>query len=141
MDSAPLKVPGFGLPINYLPDGEYFPSAIIDVSHSYSLAQGDAVTVRELIMLHLMNIITDKPEWDSKVFRKDLIQKWSEEARKQDTMDITDKMLDYVSHFDNATYRSSVPIVELCCPYVLVLLATSLSISRPIDRSRLRIRL
>lgn len=103
MDSASLKVPGFGLPINHrFPQGEYFPSAIYDVSHNYPLAQRIAITLRELKMLRLMDTITDKPEWESKVFDNEFIRKWSEEAHNAEGMDVTDKMLDYVSNAQQA---------------------------------------
>jgi hypothetical protein len=91
METAPLKVPGFGLPINHtLEWGKCFPNAIMGWP-------GTALTLRELTMLQLMNSITEKPEWDRKVFDANLIQKWGQEATDTEGMDVTDRMLDYVS--------------------------------------------
>jgi len=91
MEAATLEVPGFGLPIQYTPAwGQCFPNAIMDWLSS-------ALTVRELAMLQLMNQITDKPGWDRKVFDAELIQKWGQEATDTEKMDVTDKMLDFVS--------------------------------------------
>lgn len=98
MDAAPFKVPGFGLPVNHrFSYEEHFPSALSDLSNNFYIEK-IAVTLRELTMLYLMNTITDKPDWDSKVFDEELIRKWSEEARNSETMDVTGKMLDYVSN-------------------------------------------
>lgn len=91
MEATPLKVPGFGLPINHsLQWGEGFPNAIMDWS-------AEALTLRELSMLHLINEITDKPDWERKVFDASLIEKWGQEAMDTASLDFTDSMLNYVS--------------------------------------------
>lgn len=38
------------------------------------------LTKRELSMLAIMNLLTDKPEWDSKVFDEAIVAKWKREA-------------------------------------------------------------
>lgn len=90
-EESPLKVPGFGLPVDHaLAWGKYFPNAVEDW-----LAV--SLTLRELNMLQLMNQITDKPDWHRKVFNAELIEKWGQEATDAENMDFTDNMLDYVS--------------------------------------------
>ena len=48
-------------------------------------------------MLHFMNLITDKPDWDRKFFDQAIIQKWGQEAIDAKGVDVTDRMMDYVS--------------------------------------------
>lgn len=57
----------------------------------------EALTLRELSMLHLINEITDKPDWERKVFDASLIEKWGQEAMDTASLDFTDSMLNYVS--------------------------------------------
>ncbi|KAF2741238.1 hypothetical protein EJ04DRAFT_480445 [Polyplosphaeria fusca] len=45
--------------------------------------QEPRLTVRELEMLALINALTDKPEWNKKVFDEDIVEKWHEEALQQ----------------------------------------------------------
>ena len=48
-------------------------------------------------MIQLMNEITDKPSWDRKVFDETITEKWRQEARDAENLDITEAMLDWVS--------------------------------------------
>lgn len=88
MTSDPVKLPGFWLPVKGNGPEESFPNAIFDWAEPPS-------TVRERTMLALMESITDKPEWDRKVFDESIVQKWRQEAIDGD-MDVSDKMLDWV---------------------------------------------
>ena len=88
MAAERIKLPGFGLPVNYRPD-EFFKNAVLDWS-------GTILTVRELNMMAIMNKITDKPDWDKKVFDDTIIQKWRQEALATEGMDMSEKMLDWV---------------------------------------------
>ena len=83
-----VKLPGFGLPVNYTPD-KYFPSAALDWS-------GTILTVRELNMMGIMERITNKKDWDKKVFDDTIVQKWRQEALGTEGMDVSEKMLDWV---------------------------------------------
>lgn len=106
MSSDRLKLPGFGLPVNFLPDDApkdpyaskfgrnkvhdpiaRFPSAILDWEPS-------AFTVRERNMVAFMDIITDKPEWRRKVFDEDIIQKWKTECLGKN-WDFSEQMFKY----------------------------------------------
>jgi len=88
MTSKPLELPGFGLPVNHQGLIERFPNAIVDWA-------GVPATVRERTMVALMDSITDKPEWDRKVFQEDIVHKWRQEA-VDSGMDVSEKMLDWV---------------------------------------------
>ncbi len=88
MEAQSVKLPGFGLPVNYRPD-EYFPNAVLDWS-------GTILTVRELNMMAIMDKITDKPNWDQKVFDDTIVKKWRQEALATEGMDVSEKMLDWV---------------------------------------------
>lgn len=88
MEAERVKLPGFGLPVNYRPD-EHFPNAVLDWS-------GTILTVRELNMMTIMDKITDKPDWDKKVFDDTIVQKWRHEALATEGMDVSEKMLDWV---------------------------------------------
>ncbi|KAF2794052.1 hypothetical protein K505DRAFT_374880 [Melanomma pulvis-pyrius CBS 109.77] len=85
IDPAPrTALPGFGLPVNELKqwgrggEQERLPHAIADNFASYG------VTARERRMLEFINQITDKPAWNRKIFDKDIIGKWKEEAVRWD---------------------------------------------------------
>ncbi|PKS12302.1 hypothetical protein jhhlp_001602 [Lomentospora prolificans] len=72
-----LKVPGFGLDVTSDTPGMKYPSAI---------KQGwlsNGVTLREKRMLAFIDSITDKPNWESKVFDDAIVAKWREEASAQ----------------------------------------------------------
>lgn len=81
-------LPGFGQPVNHRISYLVFPSAVIDWA-------GTSTTVRERAMIALMDSITDKPEWDRKVFDDGIVSNWRKEALDSD-MDVSEKMLDWV---------------------------------------------
>jgi hypothetical protein len=89
------KLPGFGLPVDYMPNWkERFPHAIADNQTT------KAITFRERRMLNFINQITDKPEWDRKVFDEDIVSKWREEASKEleeeNDVILSEQMFDFV---------------------------------------------
>ncbi|KGO40961.1 Protein of unknown function DUF4246 [Penicillium expansum] len=55
----------------------------------------DLVTHREVLMMRVMNTITDKSKWDEKVFDKHITSKWREEIAKSG-QDVTSKMMDWI---------------------------------------------
>lgn len=78
--SQHISLPGFGLPVNFkLNTGEdrylhlVYPSAVLNW-------HVDAMTVRERNMLKAMNQLTDKKEWELKVFDEAIVGKWREEV-------------------------------------------------------------
>ena len=88
MEAERTKLPGFGLPVNFRPE-HYFPTAVLDWS-------GTILTVRELNMMAIMDKITDKPDWDKKVFDNTIVPKWRQEALGTQGMDVSEKMFDWV---------------------------------------------
>lgn len=113
MTAERVKLPGFGLPVNYRPD-ERIQNAIIDWS-------GTILTVRELNMMAIMDKITDKPDWDRKVFDDTIVQKWRQEALAAEGTDVSEKMLDWVCTKvlrDTALYQSLSWQVVWCHPHL-----------------------
>ncbi|CAI7595234.1 unnamed protein product [Penicillium pancosmium] len=50
---------------------------------------------REIIMMQVMNTISDKPDWERKVFDETITNKWREEIA-QSGQDVTPKMMDWI---------------------------------------------
>ncbi|KAH8816634.1 hypothetical protein F5884DRAFT_665993 [Xylogone sp. PMI_703] len=85
-------LPGFNLPIDYTPrKGDYqrpadgsgrdlFASALRyeDIENRYSSLPLN--TLRELNMIRIMDNITDKPNWETKVFNTEITDRWTKEA-------------------------------------------------------------
>jgi len=101
--TARIKLPGFGLPVNTIGDEfskwdsekqvhprNRFPNVIMD-------REANPVTVRERLMTYLINTITDKPEWDWKVFDEEIVNRWRNEALFPNTGYFSEQMFDYVS--------------------------------------------
>ncbi|SPO01965.1 uncharacterized protein DNG_04638 [Cephalotrichum gorgonifer] len=68
-----LRVPGVGKPVQDQ-EGAAFPSAVLGDWHSVG------VTLREKRMLAFVDEITDKPEWERKVFDDEIVEKWRAEG-------------------------------------------------------------
>jgi hypothetical protein len=73
--STTKQFPGFGLPVDHEGDGDLFPLAI--GSEPWASM---GVTLREKRMLDFINKITDKPDWEVKVFDEDIVARWRVEA-------------------------------------------------------------
>ena len=71
--TTPLCVPGFGMPVDK-DVNPTFPSALLADWWTFG------VTVREKRMMAFINEVTDKPEWERKVFDEGIVAKWREEA-------------------------------------------------------------
>ncbi|GKZ33832.1 hypothetical protein AbraIFM66950_003916 [Aspergillus brasiliensis] len=75
---GPLQVPGFGsIPLDFqLPPEARFAHGLLDYRHSPRL------TKREMVMLHLMQQVTEKQGWDSAVINGDEAQlaQWHRDA-------------------------------------------------------------
>ena len=50
-------------------------------------------------MMELMNRLTDKTGWETKVFDEEIVAKWKAEAIGAPEIDISENMVDWVSHF------------------------------------------
>lgn len=72
-EAEPLCLPGFGMPVDA--DVEpTFPLALLGGSNS------KGITVREQRMMAFVSDVTDKPEWERKVFDEEIVARWREEA-------------------------------------------------------------
>ncbi|KAJ3574166.1 hypothetical protein NPX13_g4456 [Xylaria arbuscula] len=84
-----LELPGFGKPLAESREEEMTGKFFLHALSSYRHFASDGLKVRETRMMEFMNQITDKPEWDRKVFDEDIVKKWHEEA-----MGITEQDID-----------------------------------------------
>ncbi|RDB17189.1 hypothetical protein Hypma_001699 [Hypsizygus marmoreus] len=84
-----FQLPGFGLPLNYIPPG-LFSNALVADDVSLPLT-----TLREFTMLRLMNQLTDKPDWHQKVFDDTITAKWKSEALATRRRLISEKIVDW----------------------------------------------
>ncbi|OKL62951.1 hypothetical protein UA08_01761 [Talaromyces atroroseus] len=96
-----LQMPGFNCPLDLPPDANVisgyisgFPSAL-DPEHIKSGSLDALVTHREIVMMQIMNHITDKTDWGRKVFDKRIMTKWREEVYSSG-QDVTPKMMDWI---------------------------------------------
>lgn len=99
-DPPTLRVPGVNMPVDVIPSYEIFPSALVPHWEDGSWASY-GVTLRELRMMAFINDITDKPEWERKVFDEAIVEKWRAEASEQpEHLDgdvvLSEQMFDFV---------------------------------------------
>ncbi|KAI0467944.1 hypothetical protein F4859DRAFT_492174 [Xylaria cf. heliscus] len=71
--------PGLGLSLWHNPEqyGKFYPTG------HHTSCQGsttDLLLVREVAMMHIMNLLTDKTDWHKKVFNNEIVAKWRAEA-------------------------------------------------------------
>ncbi|KAA8646822.1 Ankyrin-2 [Aspergillus tanneri] len=92
------RLPGFTLPLDYLPK-ESFPS--VHLLHNFEL--GSHKTMWEVSMMRIMNSITDKPDWDQKIFDEPITTRWRIEVLGSSN-EITPKMMDWV--IDELRYKA-----------------------------------
>lgn len=104
-----VELPGFGKPI---PDkwssSKAFPHPLADGR----LLESKGVTLRERRMLDFIGSISDKPEWDRKVFDEAVIAKWRGEAMSRPTVEdndvyMSETMLENVSVAPSFRYMAS----------------------------------
>ncbi|KAE8349840.1 hypothetical protein BDV28DRAFT_52807 [Aspergillus coremiiformis] len=120
MERERVKLPGFGQPLNDNPplteptgQRRRFPHGICDSCNSVG------VSARERRMLDFINQISDKPEWESKVFDEDITSKWRSEAcvHKEDLNDsyLSTAMFDscIAELRDKATYLKTSHMVSV----------------------------
>ncbi|KAL4966147.1 DUF4246 domain-containing protein [Aspergillus stella-maris] len=93
-------MPGFNVPLNVPPEENTislrragFPNALDkdDIQEGYV---GQILTHREITMERIANSITDKEEWDRKLFDQNITAKWRKELL-QSGQDVTERMIDY----------------------------------------------
>lgn len=100
-EAAVLRVPGVNMLVDSGTRGT-FPSAVAAVDtfirHSW---RSHGLTVRERRMMAFVSDITDKPEWERKVFDDDIVEKWRAEASQTpEALDgdviLSEEMFDFV---------------------------------------------
>jgi hypothetical protein len=70
--------PGLGLPLRHNPqENSHYP---IGAHGSCRGADSDMLPIRELAMMSIMDRLTDKEDWQKKVFDDEIVSKWREEA-------------------------------------------------------------
>ncbi|KAK1219054.1 hypothetical protein PQX77_018244 [Marasmius sp. AFHP31] len=102
--AIPLKLPGFGLPVNKMPDRDHFagakpghPSAkkIFCFPNAITSWCASNITVRERTILSIINELSDKPEWDRKVTDKAIVARWKTEALGREGVDCSEDMFNF----------------------------------------------
>ncbi|KAF5314643.1 hypothetical protein D9611_007124 [Ephemerocybe angulata] len=84
-------VPGLDKPVDYVPTendplyaGRPLPTALLqnssNANESFLKVLLPLLTVREILMLQFMEQVTDKPEWQKKVFDETIVEKWRAET-------------------------------------------------------------
>lgn len=86
--NSKIQLPGFGLPLAELPE-ECFP--VLDFEQECIQGfQACTLSVREVVMLALIDKLTDKPEWWLKVKNPEIVAKWKAEALSADWTALND---------------------------------------------------
>lgn len=83
-----IQLPGFGLPLDQMPE-KCFPVLDLELSKPQSF-QACTLSVREVVMLALIDKLTDKPEWWQKVKNPEIVAKWKAEALSADWTALND---------------------------------------------------
>ena len=117
MDSLPrtdrIKLPGFGISLNDFHENtnakqKRFPHALIGDAYWYDIpsinligeglrmGSGPLLSLREYIMLDLMNLMTDKPNWEWKIYDINITSKWKKQALAAPGLDVSEEMIDWV---------------------------------------------
>ncbi|KAH8427366.1 DUF4246 domain-containing protein [Aspergillus melleus] len=94
-----FDLPGFNLPLDFAPRTPHdtpllFPNALHEEDVEYGRTSR-AYVHREILMMQVMNSITDKPEWERKVFDDQIITKWRDKVAASG-QDITPNMMDWI---------------------------------------------
>ena len=108
-DDVPIELPGFGYSVTKMPYQVYnsdakkrkirrrmrFPTALGEDDPNEE--EITPFVFREVLMLRIMNELTDKPEWSRKVFDENITKKWRDEALSAQPDNVTDECINYVS--------------------------------------------
>lgn len=96
MASTPHQYPGVNLPLRHLRQNG---RAGVDFYrcgsfHGAAGCLSEMIQVREVMMMMLMDDLTDKPNWYEKVFDDTIVAKWRSEATTQSEEDIYQEIVD-----------------------------------------------
>lgn len=89
------QYPGVDLPLRYLkqdgwPGTDFYRLGSFEGATD---STSDLLPVREVVMMILMDRLTDKPNWHEKVFDDAIVAKWRDEALTQDEEDVYDDIV------------------------------------------------
>ncbi|KAL2862298.1 DUF4246 domain-containing protein [Aspergillus lucknowensis] len=96
-ESTPLDLPGLTLPLNFHPKrcpGEFVYANALDGKDILRGYVGYTFTLREIVMMQIMESLTNKPKWTEKVFNEEIVANWRDELVNDD--DVTDLIMDYM---------------------------------------------
>ncbi|KAI7385473.1 hypothetical protein KC336_g17962 [Hortaea werneckii] len=87
--NARYRVLGYQLPlnaateadVNFVKRDEYFPSEEYPLENPLQW-RGTPATLRERAMMAVLNKLTEKPDWERKVYDDGILAKWREESRR-----------------------------------------------------------
>jgi hypothetical protein len=90
--------PGLGLPLRYNKQDDYgfYP---IGAHGSCYGSDSDLLPVHELAMMNIMDRLTDKPDWEKKVFDEGIVAKWKKEA-----MEVDDEVWEHLAKSDKTQW-------------------------------------
>ncbi|KAJ2912988.1 hypothetical protein MD484_g7416, partial [Candolleomyces efflorescens] len=102
-------VPGLGKPLDYVPTeddplyvGPPLATALSPVCKEMRHPDYDEkknfipiTTLREFSMLQFMNSVTDKPDWDKKIFDAEIVKKWRSETVDNPEVNMTKRMFNH----------------------------------------------
>ncbi|KAL4867786.1 hypothetical protein BDV12DRAFT_112511 [Aspergillus spectabilis] len=94
----PFDLPGLNLPIHHKPEHDwsgFICGNALDSDDIEAGLCGYIFTLRELAMMQIMEMVTDKPDWEKKVYDDEIRNKWRDEI-SQSGQDITAAMIDYI---------------------------------------------
>ncbi|KAF9040864.1 hypothetical protein BJ165DRAFT_1613435 [Panaeolus papilionaceus] len=99
--SKAIARPGLGLPLNHYDkyNNTRFPNALNAEDLGGHRATMSLLTLRELTMLQIMQQITTKPNWDTKVFNEEIKTRWTDEAlavSNDNGIDVSPRMMIYI---------------------------------------------
>ncbi|KAI0847455.1 hypothetical protein F5Y00DRAFT_241477 [Daldinia vernicosa] len=78
--SERLSLPGFGLPVEHMPDYSKIASYFLHALWDGKSFESEGLALREIRMMGFIDQISDKPNWEEKVFDETIVAKWKEEA-------------------------------------------------------------
>ncbi|OQD70907.1 hypothetical protein PENPOL_c001G07677 [Penicillium polonicum] len=96
-----LRMPGFNVDLNCTANRNIFGMGIngfrngLDKDHHAFGCMYNLITHREILMMRVMDMITDEPGWDQKVFDEDITAEWRNKTFRLGQY-VTPKMMDWI---------------------------------------------
>ncbi|KAL3472540.1 hypothetical protein BJX99DRAFT_214159 [Aspergillus californicus] len=95
---TPFDLPGLNLPLTFQPKTRWDQSKFANALDERDIQNGSCghiYTIRELLMMRIMDEITDKPGWEKKVFNEEITTKWRKEIAESG-QDVSELMIEYL---------------------------------------------